>query len=238
LSYFEEYSFKFNTGPEVIVNRFKGEKKQFVAAIMDHCRTLKIWTVVDMPSILKSYGTDRQRIAVALEYFDEKGWIELQSRQAVEVFDILTQAFRTDDMAEKMFAVFKKKELLEIQRIHAVVRFLESNGCLSKKLAEYFGETLEMDHCGHCSFCKKGKVVLQHATDLKPLSNFDFGEITGEFTRVVVEQNSEINLTKFLCGIYAPVFSKLKIKKLPHFGILDSYPFLEVRKWIRNNRTK
>ncbi len=58
---------------------------------------------------LNSYATDRQRILAALEYFNEKGWIELQSRQAVEVYDILTQAFNIDDMAEKMYALFKKK---------------------------------------------------------------------------------------------------------------------------------
>jgi len=28
------------------------------------------------------------------------------------------------------------------------------------------------------------------------------------------------------------VFSKLKIKKLTHFGILENYPFMDVKKWI------
>ena len=50
--------------------------------------------------------------------------------------------------------------------------------------------------------------------------------------QAVGEQFTETNLTKFLCGIYTPVFSKLKIKKLPHFGILENYPFLEVKTWI------
>jgi ATP-dependent DNA helicase RecQ len=53
--------------------------------------------------------------------------------------------------------------------------------------------------------------------------------------QAVGEQFTEVNLTKFLCGIYTPVFSKLKIKKLPYFGILENYPFLEVRAWIKNN---
>jgi ATP-dependent DNA helicase RecQ len=56
--------------------------------------------------------------------------------------------------------------------------------------------------------------------------------------RAAGEQFSEVNLTKFLCGIYTPVFSKLKIKKLPHFGILESYPFLEVKNWIMNKTGK
>jgi ATP-dependent DNA helicase RecQ len=235
LIYFEEYSFKYKAGPTDIINSFEGERKQFVNAVINHCHTRKIWTTVDIPAILTSFNTDRQRILAALEYFEEKGWIDLQSRQAVEVYDvydILNQGFNIDDLAEKMHALFKKKESLEIQRIHKMVSFFESDTCISKQLAEYFGEYLEKKRCGHCSFCKSGKAVLENTAELKPLSNFEFGEITSDFFRAVGEQFSEVNLTKFLCGIYMPVFSKLKIKKLPYFGILERYPFLEVKNWI------
>ena len=152
------------------------------------------------------------------------------------MYDILTQAFDIDALAEKMDALFKKKESLEVQRIHNMVSFFESDACISKQLAEYFGEYLEKERCGHCSFCKSGKAVLPNTTALKPLSNFEFGEITAEFFRAVGEQFSEVNLTKYLCGIYTPVFSKLKIKKLPYFGILESYPFLEVKNWIKDEK--
>jgi ATP-dependent DNA helicase RecQ len=238
LTYFEEYSFKYKKDATHIINRFEGQRKQFVTAVMNHCHTRKVWTTVDIPEILNSYATDRQRILTALEYFEEKGWIELQSRQAVEVYDILTQAFNIDDMAEKMYALFKKKENLEIQRIHNMVSLFESDACISKQLAEYFGEHLSKERCGHCSFCKSGKAVLQDTTELKPLSQFEFKTITAEFIRAVGEQFSEINLTKFLCGIYTPVFSKLKIKKLQHFGIFESYPFLEVKNWITDKNRK
>ncbi len=70
-----------------------------------------------------------------------------------------------------------------------------------------FGEHLEKERCGHCSFCKSGKAVLQTTTELKPLSQFEFKTITAEFTQAVGEQFSEVNLVKFLCGIYTPVFS-------------------------------
>jgi len=233
LTYFKQYSFKYNTEPARIIDRFEGERKQFVEAILNHCHTRKIWTDVDIQTILNSCDSDRQRIVTALEYFDEKGWIELQSRQTMEVYDILTQAFDIDAMAEKMYALFKKKEGLEIQRIHNMVGSFESDLCISKRLAGYFGEHLEKERCGHCSFCKTGKAVLQNTTDLKPLSHFEFKTITGEFMQAVGEQFTEMNLTKFLCGIYTPVFSKNKIKRLPHFGFLENYPFLEVRNWIK-----
>jgi len=235
LTYFAEYSFKYQIEPSAIINRFEGERRQFISTVIDHCLTKKVWTTVDIPAILNSYNTDRQRILAALEYFDEKGWIELQSKQAVEVYDILTQAFDIDAVSEKMYSLFKKKEGLEIQRIHHMVNFFESDACISKKLAGYFGEQLANEKCGHCSFCQSGKAILQKTTELKPLSTFNCGEIADEFIQASGEQFSDINLTKFLCGIYTPVFSKLKIKQLVHFGKLESYPFLEVKSWIKEN---
>ena len=232
MTYFEEYSFKYLTEPADIVNGFEGERKRFVSVIIKNCHTKKIWTHVDIQAILDNYDTDRRRILAALEYFEEKGWLELQSRQAVDVYDILNQAFNIDDMAEKMYALFQKKEHLEIQRIQNMVGFFESDACISKQLAGYFGEHMAKERCGHCSVCQSGKAVLQTTTKLEPLSQFNFETLTAEFIQTVGRHPSDANLTKFLCGIYTPVFSKLKIKKLPHFGTLGNYPFLEVKNWI------
>jgi len=233
LTYFEEYAFKYKVKPEDILKRFEGERKQFVTAILNHSHTRKIWTTVDIDGILSSYNVDRQRILAALEYFDERDWIELQSRLAVEVYDILTQGFDFEAMAEKMHALFKKKEDIEIQRIHNMVAFFESGACVSSLLAEYFGQELDKERCGHCSFCKSGRAILQQTTELKPLSHFEFSAITDEFMRAAGDQFGEANLTKFLCGIYTPVFAKLNIKRLPCFGILENYPFLEVQNWVK-----
>ena len=231
-TYFEEYSFKYNSEPANIINSFQGERKHFVTTIVNHCHTEKIWTYVDTQGILKDYDTDRKRIITALEYFEEKGWIELQSKQAIEVYDIMTQAFNIQRITEKIDKLFKNKEEHEIQRIKNMVRFFESDSCISKRLAEYFGENLEKEYCGHCSFCKSGKVTIQNTAELKPLSDFDFEEITNEFLSTVGENFSILNLTKFLCGVYTPVFSKLRIKKLPYFGIFERYSFLDLKNWI------
>ncbi len=232
MTYFEEYSFKFNTDQKEIVSRFSGERKQFVEAVMANCHTRKIWTSVDIQEILSSYGTERQRIVAALEYFDEKGWIELQTRQSVDVYDIMTQAFELDSVTGKMDSLFIRKEKQEIQRIHQMVKFFESESCISRQLAGYFGEHIEKEFCGHCSYCKSGKAVIESAAGLKKLSNFNYDGLTREFIRTVGDQLTETTLTKFLCGIYTPAFSKLKIKTLPHFGELERYPFMEVKNWI------
>lgn len=230
--YFAEYAFKYQVEPNTIIERFAGERKQFVTAIITHCSTKKIWTTVDLEGLLVLYPGDRQRILAALEFFDEKGWIHLQARQAVEVYDVLKPAFDIDALTEKLFGLFKQKEAFEIQRIHRMIRFFESDGCISGQLAEYFGENLEMAHCGHCSFCKSGKAVLPEAAEMAPLADVDFEEITGEFIRAAGKKFSQRSLAKFLCGIHSPAFAKTKIKQLSSFGMLEKYSFSEVQRWI------
>lgn len=235
-TYFDEYFFKYNCQrqqPANIINNFKGERKQFVAAIIDQCCTKKTWTYVDIQGIMNNYNTDRRRIITALDHFEEKRWIdELQAKQAIEVYDIKTKDFDVEGITEKIYNLFKSKEEHGIQKIHHMIRFFESDSCLSKGLAEYFGENIGKDHCGHCSFCKEGKVIIRKTTELSPFCDFDFKEITSEFIGAVGEHFSILNLTKFLCGIYTPAFSKLKIKRLPYFGIFERYPFADVKEWI------
>jgi len=231
-TFFSEYSFKFNTTPMEILAGFKDERKEFVKAILDNSNSKKTWTYVDILEIEKKYGADRRRIITALEYFDEKGWIDLQSKQAVEVYSITTQSFNIGFVTEKIFNLFKLREVQGIEKIHNMISFFESDSCISGKLSEYFGENLEKENCGHCSFCKTGKAVMEKSTELDSLSKFDFKNITDEFIKTIGNYYSLQNLTKFLCGITVPVFSKLKIKKLSSFGILELYPFEDVKNWI------
>ena len=230
---FDEYVFKYNIEPSSILDKFEGERKDFVKEIFNNCYTKKIWTYVDLHDIVQNYGkVDRQRVITALEYFSEKGWIELQSRQAIEVYDIITRNFDIDLIGRKLCGLFEAKENHEIQRIHSMVDFFESTSCLSKMLALYFGENIIKERCGHCSCCRTGNAVIQRTIELKPLDTFSFTELTEEFAKVIGDNYSVIELSKFLCGISSPIFVKLKIRKIPLFGIFERYPFLEVKSWV------
>ena len=234
-TFFSEYSFKLNTSPFEIIDSFEGERKIFVKTIIDNCSKKKTWTYVDIQEIQNSYKTDRKRIITALEYFNEKGWIELQSKQAVEVYSIETKFFDIDYVAETIFTLFKFREEQGIEKIHNMISFFESNSCISARLSEYFGEKLEKENCGHCSFCKSGKAAMEKSEELTLLSNFDFEKFTGEFINTIASYYSSHNLTKFLCGINTPVFSKLRIKKLLYFGIFEQYSFRDVKEWVEKH---
>lgn len=236
-TYFEEYIFKYLVEPSFIINKFDEERKDFVKEIFNNCHTKKIWTHVDIEGILGCYaGADRQRVIAALDYFAEKGWIELQSRQTIEVYEILTRDFDVNTVGKKMCGLFKSKEEHEIQRIHNMVAFFESSSCISKRLAHYFGEDINKDRCGHCSYCKSGQAVIEHTIELQPLDSFRLSELAGEFIKVAGNHCSSLNVAKFLCGISSPLLTKLNVKKLDHFGVLERYPFMEVKEWVNNCR--
>jgi ATP-dependent DNA helicase RecQ len=40
------------------------------------------------------------------------------------------------------------------------------------------------------------------------------------------------SLTRFLCGIATPIFTRLKARNLPGFAALEDYPYAQVRDWV------
>ena len=236
-TYFEEYSFKNLENTEQIINKFQGERKAFIAALFNHCKVNQKYTRVDMQAIINNYQTDRNRIIAALEYFEQKNLLELQAKQAVERFSIVGKSFDCDELTSKMYEKFNQKESTEIKRIHNMLEFFAADKCLSKQLANYFGEDLNFDKCGHCSHCLNGKADFSSPSNLQPLDEYDFQQLTGEFVEQIADKYSHSNLTKYLCGIATPIFRKYKIRQLPHFAALEHYPYAEVKRWIEKTTT-
>ena len=237
-TYFEEYSFKNLDNVAAIIDKFQGERKEFITAVFKHCIVKQKFTYVDIQAILDNYQTDRTRIIVALEYFDEIGLLELQAKQTVERFDILSKQFDNTTLTDTLYDLFANKEKAEIKRIHNMIAFFESDNCLSKKLAEYFGEQLSFEKCGHCSHCKTGKANFHCENTTRQINSYDYKEITDDFVSAIQDQFSIHNLTKYLCGIYTPVFRQYKITALKHFALLEKHPFSQVKNWINNHIEK
>lgn len=236
-TFFGEFAFKLKIEKKDIINFFEGERRDFVQAVFDCAVTKTIWTYLDPAELLKHYKADHKRITAALEYFDQKDWIELSARKATEVMEILKPAVDIEAMTTKMHHLFTKKESAEIQRIHATVDFFERDNCLSRGLATYFGEEKRLfENCGHCSVCHGGKANLAASTDLTDLESLDYRSVSDPLQQIMKERFSSRHLVRFLCGINTPVFSKMKIKTLPFFGCLEKYPYRQVEEWVFRNR--
>jgi len=229
-SHFKSWSIKYMKKPLEIIDTFQGERARFVEAIFKNCHLKSVWAAVDFPAILGGYDASRQRVMSALEYFQEKNWIELKAAEGVDVYDVADAPFDPKALADKMIDLFEKKKDRELARIEALLEFFQSDVCLNKTLAHYFGEDIEKERCGHCSVCQSGPAVIKRTQALPSLDDFDFAALSAEFQRATGDMAAPLTFAKFLCGLSTPLFSKLKIGSSPSFGRLERHPFAEVAK--------
>ena len=232
-AYFAEYRFKYLLEPEALVAKFDGERRQFVEAIVHSSARARTWCTLDFEALYGQHGADRARVVKALEYFQEKGWIELESKQMTEVYALLDTRFDAEALSGELHAYFKEHEASEIARIDNMLALFESAECLSQGLAAYFGDRQAPQRCGHCSVCRGQVAKLPEPPLLAPLEQIDLAarcaEFSQRYTQLKGNAPSAECLTRFLCGISVPVFTKLKARQLPGFASLEAYPYAEVR---------
>src|SRR5690606_17600560 len=98
-AYFAEYRFKYLIEPEALLANFSGERRDFLAAIVATSRRARTWCTLDFELLYQQYQAERGRVVTALEWLQEKGWIELESRQMTEVYAVLDGRFEPGRLA-------------------------------------------------------------------------------------------------------------------------------------------
>lgn len=232
-TYFESYAFQYLIPGKEILNNFTGEKKQFVQTILDYSKTAIKWSNVDINGIVAESGSQRQRVLTALEYFHEKGWIDLQPKSGVEVFEILNSGFDIDSTARKLADLFVKKEKKDIERLHTMIEMFEKDQCLAKSLSAYFGETLDAD-CGRCSVCLDNRPIRLPESELPSLEDMNFYTLVRDLADVALSPLPVDLTTRFLCGILTPRLAQYKARHISGFGRLEAYPYKAVEKWVQS----
>mgnify|MGYP002620267379 FL=1 len=239
-AYFAEYRFKYLLESEALVAKFEGERRQFVEAIVQTSARARTWCTLDFDVLYQQHGADRARVVKALDYFQEKGWIELESKQMTEVYALLDSNFDTDALSAELHAYFKQHETSEITRIDNMLALFESRECLSWRLADYFGDHQAPRRCGHCSVCQGQVAQLPAPPQLASLAGIDVAARCAEFNQRYGQlTNSEPGvecLTRFLCGISVPLFTRLKARGIPGFASLEAYPYAEVREHVARSQ--
>ncbi|WP_460059772.1 RecQ family ATP-dependent DNA helicase [Pseudomonas sp. S2_A05] len=238
-AYYAEYRFKYLLEPEALLQRFEGERRDFVAAIIRTSTRARTWATVDFEAMYSQYSAERNRVVTALDYFQEKGWVELESKQMTEVYSLLHSDFASDALSAELHEYFTRHEQTEVARIHAMLEVFATERCLGYRLAEYFGDHNAPERCGHCSVCHGQIARLPEPSPLPPLVDKNFAQLCGEFIHRHEQQTGRIpsaeRLTRFLCGISVPLFTKLKARAIPGFAALEEYPYAQVREWAQEH---
>jgi len=234
-AFYAEYRFKYLVEPEVLLTRFSGERQQFVSAIIQVCKRAKTWATVDFDALYQQHQAERSRVVKALDYFQEQGLIELESKQMTEVYSLLNIDFDPQVLGVELHAGFKQHETTEVARIHAMLDLFATDRCLGYRLAHYFGDENAPRQCGHCSVCHGNVAHLPLPPSLPALVDKNFQGLCGDFIHRHHEHSGRLpsaeRLTRFLCGISVPLFTRLKARGIPGFAALEEYPYAEVREW-------
>ncbi|MGO4000970.1 RecQ family ATP-dependent DNA helicase [Pseudomonas fluorescens] len=238
-AYFAEYRFKYLLEPEDLLARFEGERREFVRAIIQTSDRKRTWATVNFDALYLQHQAERSRVVKALDYFQEKGWVELESKQMTEVYSLLQGDFDARAVSLELFAYFTRHECTEIARIHAMLDLFATERCLGQRLAHYFGDDKAPEHCGHCSVCLGQVAHLPPPPKLPALVDKNFGALCGDFIHRHQSHCGQApgaeRLTRFLCGISVPLFTRLKARAIPGFAALEDYPYAEVRAWAQSH---
>ncbi len=231
-SYFADYRFKLIDSAETIVHRFQGERRAFVEAIFQCSPKARTWHSVDFDALWTAYNADRKRVIAAIDYFNEQGWIELESKQITDVYKVINTQMPKSELVDNLHELFAQKEHSEITRIHTMIEFFQSKQCLSYSLASYFADNHAPKECQHCSVCA-GSIAKLTGRTLPPLSSGQLSEWLQPYIQAGGDGLSGKALSRFLCGITTPLSTQLKASKMDGFGKLEMYSFAEVNEKIK-----
>ena len=238
-SYFAEYRFRLGEEPEALVARFEGERAAFVQAVLDASQRARTWYTLDFETLTRLGGerglnTERGRVITALDYFVSKGWMTLESKQMTEVYEVLRQDIDPATLSDELHGYFRDKEQAEVERLHAMLALFESDSCLSRRLADWFGDDRAPQRCGHCSACHGQVARLPQGEAPPPLETDAIPELAGELIQQLTASRDRHPLTpdlitRFLCGLTTPLLTRLKARRLSGFGALEARHYAEVR---------
>ncbi|MEV3807148.1 ATP-dependent DNA helicase RecQ [Aeromonas dhakensis] len=226
-SYFAEYRFKFVLEKVEILARFNPERRLFLEQLFACAPQARSWCTMDFDALWQGYQGERHRAAAALDYLQQQGWIELESKQMTEVYRVLRQEIDVTTLADQLHSLFEKKEHSELARLQALLGFFTSSSCLSHELARYFADQAAPTHCGHCSVCR-GEVAELPPLPGRTLPNEQGLKAWCDPLVALCHTRHPRILTRFLCGIATPLTTRVKAKSLAGFGQLASHPFADV----------
>lgn len=230
-SYYAEYKYKLLVPENELLARFKNERYYFVEAILQSSDKARSWATLNFDKLYSFYPSERSRVIAAIDYLDQQGLIELQTKQVTQVYKVFKEALNSE-LREQLVRRFKEKEISEIARIHFLLDFFARPQCLSRQLASYFSDThLQMD-CGHCSVCAGHVAQMPQPPVLRPLSEYDFAQLSVQIRAKLAQSVSAVLLARFFCGLTTPLFTRLKVRSLAGFALLEGHRFHEVKEWI------
>ncbi len=222
---YDSYRFKPIKPLYWIVEQFNDDRRKFADSVLSLSVKKKVWTEINMAVASQRLNEPRTRIAAMLEYFAEKGWIELQPAGLMFGYRFRQRFANVAETAERVFSSLQSLESRSIERIDQLLDIAYATDCQPSALARHFGDELP-SRCGHCSAClgnfippeSRERSAGQLGTSIKSMLK----SIQEKYPQ---ELGSFRQASKFLCGISSPLMVRKRLTREPGFGSCQHIPF-------------
>lgn len=231
---YEAYQFKPKVPSSEILKHFEGERRQFAASVLSMSVKKKIWCEIGLAAVADRLKCDRSRVVKMLDYFAERGWIELKATGLVHGYKKLKPISDIEALAQELYQSALEREIGELTRLNELFELMTASDCQSAALSNHFGQPLEQ-HCGHCSFCE------ENAIDAIPESEFArVGDSALTGVRALKKDHPQLlenarQQARFLCGLSSPRLVRARLTRHPLYGCCAEVPFDQVIETLTMN---
>ena len=228
---YDSYQFKANVPSSEILSNFEGERQAFAKQLLACAKKKSIWFHLDIAEAIEKLGCDRSRAVRALDYFAEKGWLELRATGLVHGYRKLKPIQSVDELAESYFSAAEVREKAEANRIDQVFELARASECQAGTLSAHFGQPLSQP-CGVCSFCTD-----EQPAEIPPVESEPLDADVLESVRPLIEKHPAAladsrSVARFLCGLRSPAITRAKLSSHKLFGHCSETPFAEVMQQV------
>jgi ATP-dependent DNA helicase RecQ len=224
--HYTTYQWQYRTNPDDILARFEGERRMFLTRVFREVKVGRTWCTLEIAPALEALQTTRERLVKALSYLEEKGDIELKAAGVRQGYRMKKEVPDLARVVESLRVRFEKREQSDIERVNSVARLVGTQGCLVRRLLQYFGEELGRD-CGHCGPCR-GDVPVELTRKRRKMRLEDDRELHVLRQEQARALSTPRQVARFLCGVSSPAFVAAKLTRHPRFGSAGATPFGDV----------
>ena len=228
--FYREYQFIPLRSSAEILASYEGERREFLRGVLRCAKKSSKWFHIDLVDAASLLDSTRERLVQALNYLESQGDLQLKVAGLRQAYRMRSRPDEAGHAAlqEALIERFRIREDKDIGRLRQVVSLVEGDGCIVRRLLDYFGEDLGND-CGHCGWCEGEPVRPIPESGAAP---------SGETIRRRLAEAGEMaasralrtprQRTRFLCGISSPGITREKLGRHALFGALAAAPFGEV----------
>jgi ATP-dependent DNA helicase RecQ len=208
-----------------MLDEFDEPRRAFLSDLFRMATKGRTWFTLDIDAAAEQLDAPRERIVRALDYLEDRQWLELQSAGVRLRFRRLRKPKDLALLIEQLQERTREREQREIGRLHQVLDWVGHDGCQVASLGAHFGDPLD-EPCGHCSWCGGGRTAT--ALPERPVVPID--DRRWQHAQSFRRQHKKTlddarRFALFLCGVSSPWLVRHKLTREELFGTLSAVPF-------------